>query len=147
MLFLSINVGILAIFYTLLGGVLSYGMHHLFDDFGEHWKSKSLLFQILDVSVELIAIALVAFWTIFYIRDDPPIFPVSKVMDEFVDTYVSGIFFSFSLFLFFGDLESKIKHLYEKMVDPIIKENFPTKGSILDGTLTYESKTDKHTSD
>lgn len=147
MLFLSLNVGILAIFYTMLGGVLSYGMHHLFDEFDENWKSKSLSFQLFDVCVELIVIGLVAFWTIFYIRDAPPIFPVSKVLDEFVDTYVSGIFFSFSLFLFFSDLESKIKHLYKKTVDPFIKKKFPTKGSILDGTLTYESKTDKHGSD
>lgn len=147
MLFLSLNIGILAIFYTLLGGVLSYGMHNLFDDFDEHWKGKGLLFQMFDVCVELIVIGLVAFWTIFYIRDAPPIFPVNKVMDEFVDTYVSGIFFSFSLFLFFGDLESKIKHLYGKLADPVVKKNFPTKGSILDGSLTYESKTDKDRSD
>jgi hypothetical protein len=144
MLFLSLNVGILAIFYTVLGGVLSYIMHHLFDEFDKDWKYKSLSYQMFDVCVELVLIGLVAFWTIFYIRDAPPVFPVSKEMDSFVDSYVSGIFFSFSLFLFFGDLESKIKYLYEKAVDPIVKKNFPTKGSILDGSLTYESrKTDK----
>lgn len=150
MLFLSLNVGILAIFYTLLGGVLSYIMHHLFDEFestdetGKQWKAKSLAYKLFDVCVELILIGLVAFWVIFYVKDAPPIFPVSKEMDSFVDTYVSGIFFSFSLFLFFGDLESKIKHIYEKSVDPVVKRHFPTKGSILDGGLTYESrKTDK----
>jgi len=137
-------VGILAIFYTVLGGVLSYGMHHLFDEFDKDWKEKSLSYQLFDVSVELVLIGLIAFWTIFYIRDAPPVFPVSKEMDSFVDSYVSGIFFSFSLFLFFGDLESKIKYLYEKAVDPVVKKHFPTKGSILDGSLTYESrKTDK----
>jgi hypothetical protein len=35
MLFLSLNIGILAVFYTVLGGVLSYVMHHLFDEFEE----------------------------------------------------------------------------------------------------------------
>uniref|UniRef100_A0A6C0JRI2 Uncharacterized protein n=1 Tax=viral metagenome TaxID=1070528 RepID=A0A6C0JRI2_9ZZZZ len=144
MLFLSLNVGILAIFYTVLGGLLSYGMHHLFDEFDDGWKSKSIPYQLFDVSIELVLIGLIAFWTIFFIKDAPPVFPVSKEMDSFVDSYVSGIFFSFSLFLFFGDLESKIKYLYEKAVDPVVKKNFPTKGSILDGSLTFESrKTDK----
>jgi len=147
MLFLSLNVGILAIFYTVLGGVLSYGMHYLFDEFDDDWKSKSLMYQFFDVSVELILIGLVAFWTIFYIKDAPPVFPVSKEMDSFVDSYVSGIFFSFSLFLFFGDLESKIKYLYEKAIDPVVKKHFPTKGSILDGSLTFDlRKTDKNQS-
>jgi len=137
MLFLSLNVGILAIFYTVLGGLLSYGMHHLFDEFDDGWKSKSIPYQLFDVSIELVLIGLIAFWTIFFIKDAPPVFPVSKEMDSFVDSYVSGIFFSFSLFLFFGDLESKIKYLYEKAVDPVVKKNFPTKGSILDGSLTF----------
>lgn len=143
MLFLSLNVGILAIFYTLLGGVLSYVMHYLFDEFeetnetGKQWKSKSLAYQLFDVCVELVVIGLVAFWVILYVKDAAPIFPVSKEMDAFVDTYVSGIFFSFSLFLFFGDLESKIKHIYEKIADPVVKRHFPTKGSILDGSLTF----------
>jgi hypothetical protein len=147
MLFLSLNVGILAIFYTVLGGVLSYGMHYLFDEFDDDWKSKSLMYQFFDVLVELILIGLVAFWTIFYIKDAPPVFPVSKEMDSFVDSYISGIFFSFSLFLFFGALESKIKYLYEKAIDPVVKKHFPTKGSILDGSLTFDlRKTDKNQS-
>jgi len=145
MIFTSLNVGILAIFYTMLGGVLSYVMHFLFDEFDDSWKGKAISYQIYDVGVELVLIGLVAFWLAYFIRDAPPIFHVSKPMDELVDTYISGIFFSFSLFLFFGDLESKIKYLYEKAVDPVMKKNFPTQGSILDGTLTFESrKTDEN---
>lgn len=140
MIFPSLNVGILAIFYTLLGGVLSYISHFLFDEFDESWEKKSTLYKVYDVVVELVFIGLVAFWTMFYIKDAPPIFNVSKSMDSLVDTYISGIFFSFSLFLFFGDLESKIKYLYKETVDPVMKKYFPTKGSILDGTLTFESR-------
>jgi len=55
------------------------------------------------------------------------------------------IFFSFSLFLFFDDLSSKIRYIYQQVVDPIIKKHFPTKGSILDGSLrkTEETKNTK----
>jgi hypothetical protein len=140
MIFPSLNVGILAIFYTLLGGVLSYVSHFLFDEFDDSWKSKSTLYKIYDVTVEVVLIGLVAFWTMFYIKDSPPIFNVSRSMDSLVDTYISGIFFSFSIFLFFGDLESKIRYLYKQTVDSTVKTYFPTKGSILDGTLTFESR-------
>ena len=140
MIFPSLNVAILAIFYTLFGGVLSYISHFLFDEFDDSWKSKTTFYKFYDVAVELIFIGLVAFWSMFYIKDAPPIFNVSKSMDSLVDTYISGIFFSFSLFLFFGDLESKIKYLYTETVDPIMKSHFPTKGSILDGSLTFESR-------
>ena len=150
MLFLSLNVGILVIFYTILGAVLSYVMHHLFDAFEstndseKQWKDKSFTYKFFDICVELILIGLVAFWVIYYVKDTAPIFHVSREMDSFVDTYISGIFFTFSLFLFFGDLECKIKYMYEKLVDPTLKQHFPTKGSILDGSLSYESrKTDK----
>lgn len=140
MIFPSLNVGILAIFYTLLGGLLSYVSHFLFDEFDDSWKSKSTLYKIYDVSVEVVLIGLVAFWTMFYIKDSPPMFNVSRSMDSLVDTYISGIFFSFSIFLFFGDLESKIRYLYNQSVDSTVKTYFPTKGSILDGTLTFESR-------
>lgn len=137
MLFVSLNVGILAIFYTILGGVLSYVMHYLFDEFDKDWKERSLVYQYFDVSVEVVLIGLVAFWTIFYIKDAPPIFRVGKSIDGFVDSYISGIFFSFSLFLFSDDLQSKIKYLNQKAIGPILK-HLPTKGSILDASLTYE---------
>jgi hypothetical protein len=137
MLHISLNVAILAIFYTLLGGFSSYFMHWFFDEFDASWKSKSLGYRVLDVGIELILIALVGFWPMFYIREAPPIFPVSKALDELVDSYNSGIFYAFSLFLFFEDLTAKIKHLYAECVDPIIKKRMPTKGSILDGSLRF----------
>jgi hypothetical protein len=133
----SLNIAILAIFYTVLGGVLSYIIHIFFDDHDELWEKKSILFKFFDVAVELILIGIVAFWLVFHIRDAPPIFAVSKSLDELTDTYISGVFFSFSLFLFFEDLGSKIKYLYKQIVDPVVKKYVPTKGSILDLSLKF----------
>lgn len=145
MFHISLNVGILVVFYTLLGGVLSYVLHHLFDEHDDEWEKKGLLYQVYDVTVELVLIGLIGFWTMFHIDEAPPIFSVSKSMDSLVDTYIAGVFFSFSLFLFFDDLSSKIRYIYEKTVDPVVKKHFPTKGSILDGSLrkTEETKNTK----
>jgi len=142
---ISLNVGILVLFYTVLGGILSYVLHYLFDEHDDEWEKKGILFQVYDVTVELILIGLVGFWTMFCIDEAPPMFHVSKSMDSLVDTYIAGVFFSFSLFLFFDDLSSKIRYIYQQVVDPIIKKHFPTKGSILDGSLrkTEETKNTK----
>jgi hypothetical protein len=137
MFHISLNVAILAIFYTLLGGALSYTMHFLFDEFDTSWKAKRLSYRVIDVCIELILIGLLGFWSMYSIREAPPLFTISKAMDELVDTYNSGIFFSFSLFLFFEDLTAKIKYLFSEAVDPVLKKHFPTKGSILDGSLRF----------
>ena len=136
-LHVSLNIAILALFYTLLGAALSYVIHTLFDDHDELWEKKSIAFKFFDVAVELVLIGIVAFWLVFHIKTAPPIFSVSKSLDELTDTYISGIFFSFSLFLFFEDLGSKIKYLYKQIVDPVVKKFVPTKGSVLDLSLKF----------
>jgi H+/Cl- antiporter ClcA len=49
--FMSSNIIILALFYTLFGAVLSYMMYHLFDEFDEHWRNRSNVFQLTDVGI------------------------------------------------------------------------------------------------
>ena len=83
---ISLNIAILAIFYTILGGFVSYVMHFLFDEFDASWKGKTLRYKCIDVGVELILIGLISFWAMLYIRAAPPLFSVSKAMDELVDT-------------------------------------------------------------
>ena len=139
MLNISLNVAILSIFYTFLGGFFSYIMHFIFDEFDTSWKGKSLSYRIIDVCIELILIGLVSFWTMFNIMGQPPLFTVSKKVDSLVDNYIAGNFYGFSLFLFFEDLTAKIKYLYAECINPPFKRCFPTKGSILDGSLTFEN--------
>jgi hypothetical protein len=54
-----------------------------------------------------------------------------------VDTYTSGMFFIYAIFLFMNDLGEKLKFVYEKHFDGPLKSVFPTEGSILDLTLRY----------
>ena len=131
----SANVVFLAIFYTVLGGIISYIFYWLFDDHNDEWEAKSTAFKVYDVLAEVSILGLIAFWITFNVKDAPPMLKVSKAIDEFTDSYVSGIFFTFSIFIFLGDLSTKIKYLYDKLIGSKIDIILPKKGSILDGTL------------
>jgi hypothetical protein len=140
---LSLNIALLSVLYAFLGGVVSFVFHYLFDEFGEDWKSKSTMFQLFDIAVEVSLLALIAFWSVFTINTSAPIFPVRREMAAFVDTYTSGMFFMYAIFLFMNDLGEKLKYMYEKTLDKPFKKVVPTVGSILDFSLRFPSeKTD-----
>ena len=131
----SVNVAFLAIFYTALGCIISYIFYWLFDDHNDEWEAKSTAFKVYDVLSEVSILGLIAFWITFNVKDIQPMLKVSKAIDEFADTYVSGIFFTFSIFIFLGDLSTKIKYLYSELIGSKLEHILPKKGSILDGTL------------
>lgn len=139
----TLNVAILSVFYVLVGGALSYVLGYLFDDFDKVWKSRSTVYQLAETGVELTIFGTIAFWISKIIRDAAPIFPVSKEMDVEVDSYISGLFFAYAMFLFLDHLTSKIKHIYEKLLGPGIKKILPDGGYLLDGTLHFTRKTDE----
>lgn len=112
----SFNVSFLAIFYTVFGAVFSYGLYFFVDVHDDVWESKPLAYKLYDTGLELVIIALLAFWPMYYINKAPPVIPVSKEMDELVDTYISGIFFVYAMFIFLDDLASKIKSLYQTII-------------------------------
>ena len=112
----TLNVSILAVFYTALGGLLSYLLYQFIQEHDQEWEKQPAWYQILDVSAQLAAVGIVAFWITYNIKEAAPIFPVSKKMDELVDTYISGIFFAYAMFLFIEYLDSKIQFLYDKFL-------------------------------
>jgi len=134
---LSLNIALLSILYAFLGGVVSFVFHYLFDEFTDEWKKKSTPFQLFDIAVEVSLLALIAFWSVFTINTSAPIFPVRHEMAAFVDTYTSGMFFLYAIFLFMNDLGEKLKYVYEKNFDTPLKSIMPTEGSILDLSLRY----------
>ena len=143
-LFVSGNVCVLAIFYTLLGSLVSYIMYHIFDTHDAKWEKRPLWFQVSDVAIETSILALVSFWSAQIIEIAPPVFPVRKDLDVLADSYISGIFFIFAIFLFLDELTTKYKYLFEKIFRPYFYKLFPKYGSIVDFSLSYEPrKTDK----
>jgi hypothetical protein len=59
----------------------------------------------------------------FFVEKAPPIFPVPKKFDESVDTYISGVFFVYAIFLFFDHLWNKIKHIYDYIPELTLRKN------------------------
>jgi hypothetical protein len=143
-IYVSLNAAVLAIVYTVFGALISFIFYHLFDEANDDWKKRSLLFQVSDVTFEIIVIAVMAFWSAQLIEISPPVFPVRKELDLLVDGYISGIFFIFAIFLFLDDLTAKLKYLYETLLGKHFTKLMPQHGSIVDLSLSYEplSKTD-----
>lgn len=133
----TINAGLLALLYTVFGSFISYIMYHIFDEFDNKWKKRSELYKLTDVSIEIVVIALAAFWSGRVIADLPPMFPVRKELDLLVDGYVSGIFFIFAMFLFLDELTEKLKYLHDNYLGPHVGKILPQHGSLIDFSLSY----------
>jgi len=148
-IYVSLNAAILAIVYTIFGALISYIFYHLFDEANDIWKKRSLLFQVSDVTFEVIIIAIIAFWSARIVQLLPPFFSVRKELDLLVDGYISGIFFIFAMFLFLDELTEKLKYLYETLLGKHFTKLMPQHGSIVDLSLSYEplSKTDVENQD
>lgn len=130
---ISLNVGILAGFYTMLGGFLSYLIYYLFEDHTENWeKNHSLMYQLIDVFIEISIVGLVAFWVTYGFKEAAPLVPMSKELDSLVDTYISAVFFGYSMFIFLDQLTSKIKYVFNTLFKNYFDRVLYPDGSILD---------------
>jgi hypothetical protein len=129
----SVNVGLLAIFYTVFGGLFSYLLYFFVDVHDDIWETRSLAYKLYDTGLELVIIGLVAFWPMYYINKAPPMIPVSRELDDLVDTYVSGIFFVYAMFIFLDDLEEKLKSLYKT----IFGKDISRKTNIIKNTVEH----------
>ena len=132
----TLNIAVLTIFYTMFGAFISYIMFHLFEDHTDEWEKSSSLYQFADVGTELSLIGIIAYWTTHVIRDHPPLFPVSRELDRYIDTYISGLFFAFAMFLFLGDLTTKIQFLYTKFLNSHFVKVIPENWSLLKSNIT-----------
>ena len=123
----SLNTSILAVFYTALGGIISYLLGIFADMPLDEWKKKPMWYQVGSVSLELSFIGTLAFWITYLIREAAPVFPVSKALDELVDTYISGVFFAYAMFLFVEYLDDKIRYIYSEVFDKHVERMFPSR--------------------
>ena len=119
--FVSVNSGILALFYTLFGVAISIALHAIFGDCDDKWKKMSTLYKIGDVSAEIVILAVIAIWSEHIIQVAPPFFPVRKELDTMVDSYISGVFYVYAIFLFMDSLSDKIKDIWESYHNPTRK--------------------------
>lgn len=141
---LSTNIAILSVFYVFFGSLISFVLYYLFDEYDptsqeeKEWETKSTFYQLSDIAVEVIIIGLASFWLVFTINTSAPIIPVPHHLAAFVDTYTTGMFFMFSVFIFLSSLSAKLRYIFEKHVSSYFDKWLPNKGSILDFSLHYE---------
>ena len=149
------NIAIFALINTLAGAVLSYLLWYVFDPYDEAdpktmkvWEDKGLLFQLVDISLELAIIAVTAYWLAYYLNNAPPIIPVRKGLESDITSYTSGLFFMFAVFIFLNDLTEKLKYVFNFMVGDWFDYFIPEEGSLLDGTVRYSKRQrDLHTAE
>jgi len=123
----TLNTSILAVFYTAVGGIISYLLEVFMNEPMDEWKKNPMWYQVGSVSLQLSIIGSLAFWITYVIREAAPIFPVSKELDELVDTYISGVFFAYAMFLFINYLDDKIQYLYHELLDKHVERMFPSR--------------------
>jgi hypothetical protein len=153
---MSGNIVILAIFYAFLGAFVSFVFYYLFDEYEPtdkdpvktKWGTYSGWYQLYDVCVEIALIALTSFWTTYTVNTTTYIIPVRSELSPFIDSYTTGLFFMYTIFLFLNDLSNKLTFLYETYVGAHFDWLLPNEGSILDFSLKYgPRKTDSKKDD
>lgn len=138
--FVTLNSALLAICYTLLGVLVSFVLYYLFDEYDKAWEKRPLWYQLLDVFLEISLLSVIAFWSAHVIEIAPPIFPVRKALDTLVDSYISGIFYVFAVFLFMDGLTVKLKFLFNEYFGEHFDKYLPPNG-ILSKIFPFESTT------
>jgi len=136
------NAAILAVIHTAYGAFISYVLYYLFDEFDDAWKARSTLYQVTDVSVEIMLIAIFGYWASEITLLIPAFFPTSKKNELSVDIWISGIFFVIALFLFLDELTEKLKFIQNKFFEGLFSDIFPKYGSIVDMNLSYTPVTE-----
>ena len=138
------NIAIFSVMYAMAGGFLSFVLYYLFDSYNPpestEWETKGLVFQFTDIALEIAIIGLVAFWIVYFINVSAPIIPVRKGLEDFVDSYTSGLFFMFSLFIFLQEFSNKMRYVFQHFLGNVFDKVFPAEGSIIDGSLRYSEK-------
>ena len=142
----SANIVLFSLIYATAGAFISYIFYYTFDTYDPEkgdvnkWEKKGIWFQAADIVVEIALISLTAFWLVHYINTSTPIIPVRRGLEDFIDSYTSGLFFLFTIFIFLDDLSNKLKYVFHQLLDKVFDRYFPAAGSILDGTLHYSSQ-------
>jgi hypothetical protein len=146
------NIAIFALVYTLAGAVLSYVLWYAFDPYDPYdesdpeqkrmraWEAKGLLFNLYDIAVELIIIAISAFWLTYFLDTAAPLIPVRSGLEDFIDSYTSGMFFMFAVFVFLDDLSYKMKYIFNTIFGDFLDYWIPEEGSLLDLTVRYSER-------
>jgi hypothetical protein len=109
---LTVNLICIGIFYVFLGGLLSWCMWRVFPEFGDEWEKQSNMYQLMDVSIEISIIVVIAFWTTYLVHSFVPVLPVSQALEGYLESFGGQMIFVYAVFVFLGTLDDKLKHVF-----------------------------------
>jgi hypothetical protein len=145
---LTLNIAMLAIVYTALGSFMSFIFYYLFDEYdlwhekGLDWEKKSLFYQVADLFIEVSLIAIFSFWSTFIVNERFPIIPVKEKFADYIDTYSTGLFFMYTIFIFVDSFGYKLQFVISRIFGPTFDKYLPDSGSIVDLSLHWSKPSD-----
>jgi len=98
---------------------VSYALSKLFPDFNEDWKNLPNWRQAVDVSVEISLVAIIAFWTTYFVHNWIPILPVTSGLESYLESFGGQMIFVYAVFLFLSSLDDKLKHVFRDIFGEI----------------------------
>jgi hypothetical protein len=110
---LTFNLVCIAIFYVFFGAFVSYWMSKVFPPFDEKWEKLPNAVQLLDVSIEISLLVVVAFWLTYLANTYLPILPVSQGLESYIESFGGQMVFVYAVFLFMDTLDDKLKHVFK----------------------------------
>ena len=84
---LMANLAFMTVFYLFIGAGVSYAFAELTPDYDEKWRALPRLHRVADVTLELIAIVILAFWISYITRFLIPIVPLSPKLETYVESF------------------------------------------------------------
>lgn len=112
---LTFNLVFVAIFYVFLGAAVSYGLSNIFLPYDEEWKKSSLGYQLLDVSVEISVIVVIAFWLTYIANTWIPVLPVSSALEHYIESFGGQVVFLYAVFIFMETLDDKLIWVFREI--------------------------------
>ena len=110
---LTINLILLAIFYVVIGFLVSYGIGLFFPDYTEEWKKEPLWLRLADVTAEVALLVVASFWVTYFARFVIPVIPLKPSLEHYLEQYAGNTMFVYAIFIFFNDLSDKLIYLFQ----------------------------------
>jgi len=133
---LLLNIVMLAVVYAILGAIVSVFVDNLFPKYSDSWKELPSYIQVADVLSEYSMLALLAFFSAYFVDYVVPYFPIRRDLETYVEVFGGRMVFMYVVFIFVQrDLDEKVRFLYSEVFtsyDVLRKqrENFQRKPKI-----------------
>lgn len=109
----TLNLALIAAVYLFLGATVSYALKKIFPPHNEEWNRWSKPAQLLDVSLEMSAIVVSAFWISYFARYIIPIVPVPARLEHLLESGGAQVSFLYAIFVFLEVVDDKLLQLYK----------------------------------